>query len=329
MYEQFYGFSEKPFSLTPDPSFLYLGSKHSMGLAMLRYGLMNHAGISVLTGEIGSGKTTLLRYLIGESDEGLTIGLISNTHEAFGSLMEWIAVAFGLEASSSSRAALYDEFTQFLIAQFAAGRRTVLIVDEAQNLSTSTLEELRLLTNINADKDQPLQLILVGQPELRQKLRNPSLIQFVQRIAVDYHLAPLEAQETSQYIAHRLESAGGDPSLFSRAACRFIHYQTGGVPRLINSLCDTALVYGFAGNAAAIEADLVYDLVLERIDAGLFGAGVASLGVHGDGSDEGHNSALKKARSQVTAYFDQACEESASDSSAKIAGNTNGPESNA
>ena len=271
MYEKFYGFTEKPFALTPDPAFLFLGGRHAVGLSMLQYGLLNRAGLIVLTGAIGTGKTTLVRRLLDETDDSMTIGLISNTHEAFGSLMQWIAVAFSLSAKSS-KASQYDKFARFLIDQYAKGKRCVLVVDEAQNLSTKALEELRLLTNINADKDLLLQIVLVGQPELRDRLRSPALVQFVQRIGADFHLSALGPGETEKYIEHRLVTAGGQAGLFEAAATRFIHFQCGGVPRLINSLCDTALVYGFASGEMKISAALVFDLVRERIAAGLFAA---------------------------------------------------------
>lgn len=307
MYETFYGFKEKPFSMTPDPSFLYLGQKHSTGLSMLRYGLMNRAGITVLTGEIGAGKTTLLRHLLNEGEEDIVIGLISNTHESFGNLMQWVSVAFDLGADSDSKAVLYDRFAQYLIDQYAAGKRTVLIVDEAQNLDDATLEELRLLTNINADKDQLLQLVLVGQPELRAKLRSPKLVQFVQRVAVDYHLAPLSVDETHHYIAHRIQVAGGPEGLFNPVACRFIHYQCGGVPRLINSICDTSLVYGFSQDERVVTAELVFDMVIERIVNGLFGAGNIKFdGIQADTPEQAYKKAMSRARRRAAAYLRRA-----------------------
>lgn len=307
MYESFYGFKEKPFSMTPDPAFLYLGGKHSTGLSMLRYGLVNRAGITVLTGEIGAGKTTLVRHLLNEANDNVVIGLISNTHESFGNLMQWVSLAFDLPGESNSKAVLYEKFARFLIQQYAAGRHSVLIVDEAQNLTDTSLEELRLLTNINADKDQLLQLVLVGQPELRDRLRKPCLVQFVQRVAVDYHLLPLSVEETHHYIAHRLFVAGGEPGLFEPVACRFIHYQCGGVPRLINSICDTALVYGFAGQESRITAELVFGMVTERIGAGLFGAGNVAFGnVAADTPEKAVRKSLALARRRATTFLRRA-----------------------
>lgn len=274
MYEPFFGFEEKPFSTTPDPEFLYLGERHAAALTMLQYGLLNRSGITVLSGEIGAGKTTLIRRLLDEMDEEVVVGLISNTHESFGNLLQWISVAFDLPAEDESKAVLYDKFAAFLIDQYGRGRRTVIIVDEAQNLGHETLEELRLLTNINADKNQLLQLILIGQPELRKNLRHPGLEQFVQRIGVDYHLGPLSPEDTDGYIRHRLLVAGGHPDLIDDIARRFIHYLCDGVPRRINAMCDTALIYAFADNVSTISATLVRDLVLERARMGLFGAGL-------------------------------------------------------
>jgi type II secretory pathway predicted ATPase ExeA len=165
---------------------------------------------------------------------------------------------------------MYQAFMDYIIDQYARGKRTVLIVDEAQNMAAETLEELRMLSNVNADKDQVLQVILVGQKELRETLRRPDLIQFAQRIAVDYHLDPLLAEETPEYIRHRLATAGGDPELFEAEACARIHAASGGVPRLINLLCDTALVYGFAEQAARIGTELVEDVIREKQQGGLF-----------------------------------------------------------
>lgn len=270
MYTAYFGLTEKPFALTPDPAFLYPSRRHQTGLVMLKYGLLNQAAISVITGDIGSGKTTLIRKLLDEMDRELTVGLISNTHRSFGELLQWVLVAFGLECDSRDKATLYRCFIDFVIEEYAKGQRTVLIVDEAQNLDPETLEELRMLSNINADKDLVLQLILVGQPELRETLRRPNLVQFVQRISVDYHLDPLNREETHAYIAHRIHVAGGPEGLFTPQSCDEIYDFSGGVPRLINQLSDTALVYVYADSLTEVTPDIVTAVAKDKQRGGLF-----------------------------------------------------------
>ena len=268
MYEQFYHFREKPFSLQPDPGFLYLGKKHSIAYTMLEYGIENGSPITVITGEIGSGKTTLIRHLLNRIDQTISVGLISNTHKSFGELLTWICLAFNIEHNGLDKAEMYQKFIDYMINEYAARKRTVLIVDEAQNMDADTLEELRVISNVNADKDQLLQLVLVGQPELRDTLRRPDMEQMAQRVAVDYHLDALDADETDIYIKHRLESAGGDAELIEPLARRFIHYHSDGIPRLINNICDTALVYGFASQLDSIDAGTVYEIVQDKIKNG-------------------------------------------------------------
>ncbi|MFZ0470161.1 MAG: AAA family ATPase [Thiogranum sp.] len=270
MYENFYGFREKPFSLLPDAGFLYLSNKHRMALTLLEYGLMNQAGFTVISGDIGTGKTTLIRQLLNNIDPLITVGLISNTHRTFGDLMQWIALAFALPHQGKDKVQLYQDFMEFIIQEYAHGRRTVLIVDEAQNLPADTLEELRMLSNVNADKDQVLQIILVGQRELRDTLRRPDLVQFAQRIGVDYHLDPLSEEETSDYIQHRCKIAGGKAELFSAQARQAVFEYTGGVPRLVNLLCDTALVYGYAEQRERLDARLIHDVARDKQQGGLF-----------------------------------------------------------
>ncbi len=271
MYESFYGFDEKPFSLLPDPGFLFMSKKHRQALAMLEYGLMNQAGFTVITGEIGAGKTTLVRQLLGQIAKNMevTVGLVSNTHRSFGELMQWVLYAFKLEYRGKEKVELYQTFAEFLSREYESGKRTVLIIDEAQNLSLEALEELRMLANINADKDQVLQLVLVGQPGLRDMLRTPELEQFAQRIAIDFHLQTLELQEACEYIRHRISVVGGDRELFEAAACVAVYYYTKGTPRLINVLCDTALVCGFAEQRKVIDADLIHDVVRDKTVGGI------------------------------------------------------------
>ncbi|MGR8950116.1 MAG: ExeA family protein, partial [Gammaproteobacteria bacterium] len=223
MYEQFFGFTEKPFSLNPDPSFLYLGKGHARALSMLEFGLASETGLTVVTGEIGAGKTTLLRYVLEQlDDDDYTVGLITNTHAAFGDLIHWVASAYGLEHAGKSKVTLYEDFVDFLISEYGEGRRVVLMVDEAQNLDAESLEELRILSNINADKDILLQIVVSGQPELRKTLRRPSLKQFVQRVTSYHHLKPLTLADTREYINHRLKVAGIDVAMFDPAAVLLI-----------------------------------------------------------------------------------------------------------
>jgi putative secretion ATPase (PEP-CTERM system associated) len=270
MYEAFYGFKERPFSLLPDPSFLYLGKKHSLALSMLEYGLMNQAGFTVITGEVGSGKTTLIRHLLSQIGDDITVGLINNTPQDIGQLLQWVMLSFGQEYRDESRVVLFDAFTQFLIEQYANNKRSVLIIDEAQNLDPVVLEELRMLSNINADKDQLLQLILVGQPELRDKLRSPELLQFIQRVLVDYHLTALDKAETRDYILYRTRQGGCETEIFDAAACDLVYRASQGVPRVINVLCDTALVYGFADQQHTVDVELVRSVLKDKASTGLF-----------------------------------------------------------
>ena len=264
MYESFYGFTEKPFALTPDPAFLYLSQRHQNGLTMLQYGLTLTGSITVITGEVGSGKTTLVRHVLKSLDPQFTVGYLTNTHPNIKDLLKWILMAFGLTYRDKDEVELYESLIAFIIEQYAENRRTLLIIDEAQNMSPETLEELRMLSNLNAGKDHVLQLVLIGQPQLAETLRKPELRQFAQRISVDYHLTPLTQDEATDYIRHRLATAGGDPKLFTDAACQAIHHYAHGIPRLINTLCEMALVYGYADEQKTITPDVVHEVVKYR-----------------------------------------------------------------
>jgi type II secretory pathway predicted ATPase ExeA len=270
MYTEYYGMKEQAFSLIPDPSFLYFSKQHRTALTMLLYGLQSKAGVTVISGEVGSGKTTLIRRMLQEIDANITVGLISNAHSAFGELLEWVLMAFGVETEKKDKASLYKIFTDFLIKEYAENRRTVLIIDEAQNLDINTLEELRLLSNINFDKHLVLQLVLVGQPELLQTMQRTELRQLAQRVLVDFKLTHLKYNDTVAYIKHRLEIAGAKPDLFDIYAMAVVHYYSGGIPRLINTLCDYALVYGFAEEAEHINLQLMLDVVEEKLKGGVF-----------------------------------------------------------
>jgi general secretion pathway protein A len=269
MYESFFGLREKPFSLLPDPDFLFLSSKHSLALSILEYSLAGQAGFCAITGDIGSGKTTLIRTLLRRIGRDVTLGLISNTHSGLTDITGWALAAFGRGSNAQSDAEIYQELMHFLIGEYGAGRRCVLIVDEAQNLTVEALEELRLLSNINSDKDLLLQIILVGQPELLVKLKSPELVQFAQRISISYHLTPLNYLDTRHYIRHRLEVAGADRPIFSDTAIGAVQYFSGGVPRVINSICDMALVYGLADNTTEIDLDVVLRVIGDRQASGV------------------------------------------------------------
>src|SRR6185369_6453157 len=215
MYESFFELKCKPFSLLPDPDFLFLSSRHSIALSLLEYSLTGQAGFCVITGDIGSGKTTLVRAFLGRISRDFSVGLISNTHQQVRDIAGWALTAFGQKQNSTNPAEIYQELMAYLIAEYGAGRQCILIVDEAQNLSIEALEELRLLSNINSGKDLLLQILLVGQPELLEKLKQPELRQFAQRIAVSHHLSPLSFAETRKYIEHRLVVAGATKPMFS------------------------------------------------------------------------------------------------------------------
>jgi general secretion pathway protein A len=262
MYEAYYGLREKPFSILPDPELIYWGQNHRLAFAMLEFGVMNNAGFTVITGEIGSGKTTLLRYLLRRLDPRVVVGLMASTPQGHAGLLQWVMMSLN-QPYEDTYPRMFSKFQQFLHDQYANGRRTILIVDEAQNLGTDALEELRMLSNINADKHQPLQLILVGQPQLKDLLRTPQLLQFAQRVSSDFHLKPLVTKDVVAYIDFRLAAVGCEYQLFTDDACRLIASASRGIPRTINILCDTALVYGFASDVNQITAELV-SLVIEN-----------------------------------------------------------------
>jgi general secretion pathway protein A len=261
MYQRHFGFAVKPFAMTPDPAFLYASRRHAMALTMLEYSLESQAPFSVLTGVIGSGKTTLVRKLLQQLGDQVKVGLVTHAHSRFQSIHGWVLSALGVAPKDNSEVGLYEALQNFLIQQYANGGRTLLIIDEAQNISIEVLEELRLLSNINSEKDLLLQILLVGQPELRLKLCRPELRQFAQRVSVFFDLRRLEREETHEYVQHRLTVAGGSPSLFQPEAIDLIHARTRGVPRLVNLMCDFALVYGFADRRTEIDADLVTQVI--------------------------------------------------------------------
>jgi general secretion pathway protein A len=269
MYEAYYQLREKPFSILPDPDLIYWGRMHTMAFTMLDFGIMNNAGFTVITGEIGSGKTTLLRYLLRRVSPSVTVGLISSSPQGRHELLQMILMSLD-QNFEGDYPILFKRLQDFLYGQFANGRRTILIIDEAQNLEAGALEHLRMLSNINADKFQILQLILVGQPQLRDVLMSPNLHQFAQRISSDFHLSPLDPQEVTRYIAFRLKAVGAKRFLFTEEACALIATASGGIPRMINVLCDTALVYGFAGDKEFVGQDIVRQVIADKQQHSMF-----------------------------------------------------------
>ena len=271
MYEEFFGLTEKPFSIQPDPSFLYWGRAHRLAYAMLEYGVLNHAGISIVTGEVGCGKTTLIHRLLDQLSDTHAVALLSNIQEGRGDLLSWVLMGFGQPFSGKTHVELFSQVQNFFISEYAKGRRVVLIIDEAQNLSIDMLEELRMLSNINAGKDQLLQLILVGQPELKDVLNRPDMLQLAQRVGSDFHLTPLSPEEVDAYIETRMMIAGSQKRVFSEKAVELIAEQSRGVPRVINIIADTALVYAYSAQSDVVDVHTIRDVVRDKLSYGVFG----------------------------------------------------------
>jgi len=270
IYTQYFGLTERPFSLVPDPAFLFWSPRHERAYTMLEYGIVTHAPITLITGEVGAGKTTLLHHLLNTMDSDVQIGLISNAHGDRGELLRWVLMALDQKAApQAGYVDLFAQFQDYLIAQYSRGRRVILIFDEAQNLTLETLEELRMFTNINSNKDELLQLILVGQPELRGNVQRPELSQFAQRVAASYHIEALTPEMVADYIRHRLAVAGAVGPIFDEAASARVAEASGGVPRLVNQLCDLSMVYAFTLERQRVTLDVVEQV----LDDGVFFAG--------------------------------------------------------
>jgi type II secretory pathway predicted ATPase ExeA len=247
IYTEHFGLTARPFALTPDPDFLFWPVAHRRAYTMLEYGISTHAPITLITGEVGAGKTTLLLHLVRSLGPEVRVGLISNPNGSRAELLRWVLMSLEQPAGiDESYVDLFSRFQTYVITEYALGRRVVLIFDEAQNLSAEALEELRMFININSGKDEVLQLVLIGQPELRDLVSKPGMRQFAQRIAASYHLAAMDLKTVRAYVAHRLAKAGAERKIFSPSAVRMIYDCTGGVPRLVNQLCDLSLVYAFS-----------------------------------------------------------------------------------
>ena len=288
MYTQFFGLTEKPFSITPDPRYLYMSQRHADALAHLLYGISESGGFIQLTGEVGTGKTTLVRSLFEQLPDEADVALILNPELTTREFLTAIAEELSIEVPGDrSVKALIDGLNTYLLDAHGRGRRTVLIVDEAQNLGTELLEQVRLLTNLETPKQKLLQIILIGQPELREVLSRDDMRQVAQRITGRYHLQPLNQADTTKYVKHRMRVAGASGSVFRPAAIREIYRRSRGVPRLINVVADRALLAGYAREARRIDRRLVRRAAAEvfgdrrtgtwwrRLAAGALAAGLA------------------------------------------------------
>jgi type II secretory pathway predicted ATPase ExeA len=266
LYTAHFGLRERPFSLVPDPDFLYWSPSHKRAFAMLEYGILTRAPITLITGEVGAGKTTLLHHLLKSIEQDVRVGLISNAQGGRGELLRWVLLSLGQPAMpEQTYVDLFGQFQRHLIDEYAAGRRVILIFDEAQNLSRESLEELRMFTNINANKDELLQLVLVGQPELREIVSRPDLSQFAQRVAASFHLTAMDLGMVQGYVTHRLKVAGATRLIFQAPAVEQVYHATRGVPRLVNKLCDLAMVYSFTKGLHQVSQGIVHQVIQDGL----------------------------------------------------------------
>ena len=259
MYQQYFNFSKAPFSIAPDPQFIFMSEQHQEGLALLLYGIKQEGGFVALTGEVGTGKTTLCHCLLEQLPENVDIALVLNpklnTLELLATICDELQIKYDEEKQSIKH--LIDRINKHLLTAHAENRKTILMIDEAQNLSLDVLEQVRLLTNLETSTSKLLQIILVGQPELKQLLKKPELRQLNQRITARYHLTPLSYSEAQDYISHRLAISGSQASLFNRAAVKKVYQLSKGIPRLINVLCDKALLGAYGNDKKRITAKTI------------------------------------------------------------------------
>ena len=271
MYERFFNLRERPFALSPDPDYLYRSRVHTEALSYLRYGIEGHAGFIVITGEIGSGKTTLLQTALRGVDKHTAVARIVNTQLDARELLEAVMLDFGLTPEHGlSKPRLLRVLAEYLVEQRVAGRLALLVIDEAQNLSLSALEEIRMLSNLETEKSKLIQIALVGQPQLRALMAKPELEQLRQRVTVSYHLPALDEDETSAYINHRLaRAATGVPVVFPRDVSNLVHKHSRGVPRRINVVADAILLYGYGEGQATIDLELAQKAFEELTASGI------------------------------------------------------------
>lgn len=264
MYLEFFGLKEHPFRVTPDSRYLYLGKVHARAMAYMEYTVWNRDSFVVITGEIGSGKTTLIQKLLSGLDDRVVVARIYQTQLDELEFLQAFMLDLGIEPFGLSKVQMLGRLNDFFIDQYSAGKRIVLVVDEAQNLSRRVLEEIRLLSGLETYQEKILNVILVGQPEMNDMLNSPGMEQLVQRVRLRFHIRPFDQIEMQSYIEHRLKVAGaGNDGLFTAEAYPAIFRYTGGTPRLINSLCDTALICAYADNLSTVTEPVVMTAVEE------------------------------------------------------------------
>jgi len=271
MYKEFYHFRERPFQITPDPEYFFFSRGHKLAYDYLRYGLTNQAGITVIIGKVGTGKTTLIKQLLNEIEKKDHLATISNTGMNSVQFLQAVLQEFGLDYQTEEKISLYITLKNFLIKAYRQQEKVILIVDEAQSLSTKMLEEIRMISDLQTEKEYLIQIVLVGQPQLKEILNTKEMEQFTQRITSSCYLKELNPAEISDYIKHRLKISGSNStSLFTEKAIQNISQYSKGIPRIINVICDDALVYGFADELPQIDYQIIEEVVKNKKEAGFF-----------------------------------------------------------
>jgi len=271
MYEAFYGLKEKAFNLNPDPEYFYMSREHENAYVHLEYAIRESKGFAVITGEVGSGKTTLINYLLYKLKLDINIGLITNTNIPASQFLKAICREFEIDVDVREKVDIMEIFQDFLLERYAQNERVLLIIDEAQNISPEAMEEIRMLSNLEAEKSHLIQIILIGQPELKYKLQRNDLKQFAQRVSSHYHINGLSKVEVNNYIRYRLKvGEAKNPDIFKKDAIELIYENSLGIPRIINVICDTALVYGYADGQKIIDKRIIENVIKEREESGIF-----------------------------------------------------------
>jgi general secretion pathway protein A len=321
MYEAFFKLRKKPFELVPDPEFMYLSRSHKKALTYLDYGIRERAGFILLTGDIGSGKTTLIRNLLNKNYEHVTLAKVFNTRVTSEQLLAMINDDFGLNVAGKDKVSLIRDLNDFLLEQYAAGKHPILIIDEAQNLAADLLEEIRMLSNLESSHSKLLQIILVGQPELRETLAAPELLQLRQRISINCHLKALSREEMAEYILHRITVAGNGEALeFPVKTLDLVFQYSRGIPRLVNIICDFLMLAAFAEEVTSVSLEMAHDVLGDLDFEQHFWGGRATLTtaatgdsalpdsvshVQADAVDEGSSVRLSAALNEVCATLSQ------------------------